>query len=58
MFNKLQADVMKTRSTENLPLPLCVAGLFVSAQRFLYGLLVGDNYIKVYFLCFLPSFLL
>jgi hypothetical protein len=39
--------VIKDQSCESLPLPLCVANLLVSAQWFLYGILVGDPYIKV-----------
>lgn len=40
------ADVVRIKSSENLPLPLCVAGLMVSGLWFTYGILVNDNYIK------------
>ena len=40
-------DVVRTRSTENLPFPMCLANLLVSAQWFLYGILVADPYIKI-----------
>jgi len=40
-------DVIKDQSCESLPLPLCVANLLVSAQWFLYGILVSDPYIKM-----------
>ncbi|KRY52579.1 Sugar transporter SWEET1 [Trichinella britovi] len=40
-------EVIKTKSCECLPLPLCAANLIVAAQWFLYGLLVSDPYIKI-----------
>ncbi|KRY76413.1 Sugar transporter SWEET1 [Trichinella pseudospiralis] len=40
-------EVIKSKSCESLPLPLCAANLIVAAQWFLYGLLVSDPYIKI-----------
>ncbi|EFO19347.2 hypothetical protein LOAG_09148 [Loa loa] len=37
--------VLRQRSCETLPLPMCIANLFVSSQWALYGLLVSDVYI-------------
>ncbi|KRY33515.1 Sugar transporter SWEET1, partial [Trichinella spiralis] len=47
IFFLLQKEVIKTKSCECLPLPLCAANLIVAAQWFLYGLLVSDPYIKI-----------
>uniref|UniRef100_A0A915PCG9 Sugar transporter SWEET n=1 Tax=Setaria digitata TaxID=48799 RepID=A0A915PCG9_9BILA len=37
--------VLRQRSCETLPLPMCIANLLVSSQWALYGLLVSDVYI-------------
>lgn len=39
--------VLRKRSVETLPLPLCVANLLVSSQWCLYGILVKDIYIII-----------
>ncbi|KAI6234568.1 Skp1-related protein [Aphelenchoides fujianensis] len=39
--------VIKKRSCESLPLPLCTANLLVSSQWCLYGVLVSDVYIII-----------
>lgn len=39
-------EVIKNRSTEYLPLPLCIANLLVTSEWLLYGILVDDFYIK------------
>jgi solute carrier family 50 protein (sugar transporter) len=39
--------VVRDRSCESLPLPLCVANLLVSGQWFFYGFLVGDHNIQL-----------
>ncbi|KAI6207143.1 Sugar transporter SWEET [Aphelenchoides besseyi] len=39
--------VLKKRSVESLPLPLCTANLLVSSQWCLYGVLVSDIYIMI-----------
>ncbi|VDD87217.1 unnamed protein product [Enterobius vermicularis] len=40
-------DVIKIRSTENLPLPMCIANLLVTSEWFLYGIMVNDFFIKL-----------
>ncbi|VDK28706.1 unnamed protein product [Anisakis simplex] len=40
-------EVIRMRSTENLPLPLCFANLLVTSEWLWYGILVDDFYIKV-----------
>lgn len=40
-------QVIRTRSTESMPLMLCFANMAVSAQWLLYGILMDDFYMKV-----------
>ncbi|VDK63745.1 unnamed protein product [Gongylonema pulchrum] len=44
--------VLRQRSCETLPLPLCIANFLVSSQWALYGALVSDVYIIVSFSLF------
>uniref|UniRef100_A0A1I7W0S6 Sugar transporter SWEET1 n=1 Tax=Loa loa TaxID=7209 RepID=A0A1I7W0S6_LOALO len=44
-MTKKKKVVLRQRSCETLPLPMCIANLFVSSQWALYGLLVSDVYI-------------
>ncbi|TKR64260.1 hypothetical protein L596_024827 [Steinernema carpocapsae] len=39
--------VIRNKSTESLPFPLCVGNMAVSCQWLLYGILVDDIYIKI-----------
>uniref|UniRef100_A0A9J2Q7Y1 Sugar transporter SWEET1 n=1 Tax=Ascaris lumbricoides TaxID=6252 RepID=A0A9J2Q7Y1_ASCLU len=39
-------EVIRSKSTENLPLPLCLANLLVTSEWLLYGFLVEDFFIK------------
>uniref|UniRef100_A0A1I7Z1Q5 Sugar transporter SWEET n=1 Tax=Steinernema glaseri TaxID=37863 RepID=A0A1I7Z1Q5_9BILA len=39
--------VIRSKSSENLPFPLCVGNMAVSSQWLLYGILVDDVYIKI-----------
>ncbi|EFO19873.1 MtN3/saliva family protein [Loa loa] len=40
-------EVLRTRCTETMPLPLCCLTLLVTAEWLLYGILIDDIYIKV-----------
>lgn len=48
--------VLRQRTCETLPLPMCVANLLVSSQWALYGVLVSDIYIIVSFFEFFLFF--
>ena len=52
------AQVMKTKSSEVLPFPLILASFFVSAQWYLYGVIISDSFVKVpnFLGCCLSSF--
>ncbi|KAK0420909.1 hypothetical protein QR680_014958 [Steinernema hermaphroditum] len=39
--------VIRNKSSESLPFPLCVGNMVVSSQWLLYGVLVDDVYIKI-----------
>ncbi|KHN74721.1 Sugar transporter SWEET1 [Toxocara canis] len=39
-------EVIRSRSTENLPLPLCFANFLVTSEWLLYGFLINDFFIK------------
>ncbi|VDK66343.1 unnamed protein product [Onchocerca ochengi] len=40
-------EVLRTRCTETMPLPLCCLTLLVTTEWLLYGILIDDIYIKV-----------
>ena len=54
----LQEEVIRSRSTENLPLPLCIANLIVTTEWLLYGVVVNDFFIKVCVLFYTSRFIL
>ncbi|VDN18806.1 unnamed protein product [Gongylonema pulchrum] len=39
-------EVLRTRCTERMPLPLCLFTLLVTTEWFMYGVLIDDIYIK------------
>lgn len=45
--------VVRAKSAESLPFPIIVMTLVVSSQWFVYGLLLNDYYIQVFFGIFL-----
>uniref|UniRef100_A0A914RD89 Sugar transporter SWEET1 n=1 Tax=Parascaris equorum TaxID=6256 RepID=A0A914RD89_PAREQ len=42
----LYGEVIRSKTTKNLPLPLCIATLLVTSEWLLYGFLVEDIFIK------------